>query len=345
MNGVIGMTGLLLDTDARPTSSGEYAEIVRSERRVAAGAHQRHPRLLQDRGGQARARDARLRPPRAMLDDVAATAGAARRTTRGSSSPAPSTPDVPVDAARRPGPPAPDPHQPRRQRASSSPTRARWSIRVTVERRADEPAVLRFAVRDTGIGIPRDKQRLLFQALHAGRRLDDAQVRRHRAGPGHLEAAGRTDGRRRSGVESEAGSGSHVLVHGAAAAMQPQRRARRPCRSRPICAELRVAGRRRQRHEPADPGRAAARRWGMPTPRRPSGAAALDALAQARGRRRPVPAGPARHADAGHGRRGAGRAIKADPRLPATRMVMLTSLGHAAGDARRCEANRASPAT
>ena len=46
-------------------------------------------------------------------------------------------------------------------------------------------------IRDTGIGIPAEKQRRDLRAVRAGRRLDDAQVRRDRPGPGHLRQAGR----------------------------------------------------------------------------------------------------------------------------------------------------------
>ena len=63
MNGVIGMTGLLLDTPLTPEQR-EYTEAVRRSGEALLAHHQRHPGLLEDRGGPARAGGDRLRPAR-----------------------------------------------------------------------------------------------------------------------------------------------------------------------------------------------------------------------------------------------------------------------------------------
>ena len=63
MNGVIGMTGLLLDTELSEEQR-RYRRDRAQQRRIAAGASQRHPGLLEDRGGQAGDGDAGVRSAR-----------------------------------------------------------------------------------------------------------------------------------------------------------------------------------------------------------------------------------------------------------------------------------------
>ena len=103
MNGVIGMTELLLDTRARPPSSASTCEMVKASARVAARRHQRHPRLLEDRGRQARPRADRRSTCARRLGDDAEDCWPCGRTRRGWSWPADVAADVPDGAGRRPG--------------------------------------------------------------------------------------------------------------------------------------------------------------------------------------------------------------------------------------------------
>ena len=155
---------------------------------------QRHPGLLEDRGGQARTGDAGLRPAR--------PAGRLRRHA----GPARPRQGARIHLRRRAGraglPPRATPaacarcSPTWRATPSSSPTKARSPCGRAWCRRPMSEAMIRFSVKDTGIGIPADKQETPVPEVHPGGRLDHAQVWRHRPGAGHLEAAGRDDGRR-----------------------------------------------------------------------------------------------------------------------------------------------------
>ena len=64
MNGIIGMTELALDTDAHRASSASTSTMVKSSADALLEHPQRHPRLLEDRDAQARARSDPVLDPR-----------------------------------------------------------------------------------------------------------------------------------------------------------------------------------------------------------------------------------------------------------------------------------------
>ena len=84
------------------------------------------------------------------------------------------------------------PAQQRRQ-VHRATARSPWTSSARAE---DGRDWIRFRVTDTGIGMTRGADGPPVPGLHPGRRLDHAQVRRHRPRPGHQPALLRDDGRR-----------------------------------------------------------------------------------------------------------------------------------------------------
>ena len=187
----------------------------------AARHPQRHPRFLEDRDAQARARGDSVLGPRSS-GRPAEAARAARRAERARA-------DLPRPArraergGRRSGAPAPGDRQPGRQRdqvhrARADPRAGRGRV---AGRRRDGAALFRQRQRHRH---PEGEAAGDLRAVPAGRRIDDAPVRRHGAGPGDLVDARGADGRTHLG-RKHAARRQHVPLHG------PARRVRRPARS------------------------------------------------------------------------------------------------------------------
>ena len=302
MNAVIGMTGLLLDTDLdRASSASSPRRSATSGEHLLAIIND----ILDFSKIEAGKLDLEQQPLRrcatcveSALDLVAAQAAAqgpraglpARRRT------------CPTVRRRRRHPAAPDPASTWSATRSSSPTPGEVRRRRRARERYDDARATalrsRFAVRDTGIGIPADRMDRLFEpfarstprppAVYGGTGLGLAISRRL------AELMGGRSGSRasRRGLGTftwslAAPSARRAATAGAAVA---PRELRGPSR----------ADRRRQRHQPPHPARRSCGSWGM-------GRASDDA--ERRSRRcgcRPTGAAVrrrrARHAHAGDGR-------------------------------------------
>jgi len=72
-------------------------------------------------------------------------------------------------------------------------------LRVALDSRTSNDVRLHFVVSDTGVGIPPEKQKLIFEAFSQADGSTGTQVRRHRAGFDYLLATRGADGLGRSG--------------------------------------------------------------------------------------------------------------------------------------------------
>ena len=149
-------------------------------RRVAARDHQRHPRLLPHRGGQARARDRGARPARGHRGRRRVPRSP--RPRQGPRAAVPGRGVGPAGRARRPRPPAAGPHQPGRQRGEVHRPRRGDGARAAgrgrphvAARRVPGPGHRGGYLPGGGLGH--------LRRLRPGRRVHHPQVRGHRPGP------------------------------------------------------------------------------------------------------------------------------------------------------------------
>jgi PAS domain S-box-containing protein len=325
MNGVIGMTGLLLDTELDAVQR-RYANTVRSSGESLMA-------LINDILDFSKIEAGKLDLEildfdlRAMLEDFAATMALRAQEQRLEFICA-AAPNIPDHLSGDPG----------RLRqvlvnlvsnAIKFTKKGEVAVRATLMSEPDGDVMLRFSVRDTGIGIPDGKQRLLFQKFTQV----DASTTRHFGGTGlglaiSKQLAGLMGGQ--IGVESEEGRGSEFWFTA---------RFGRPAeRERPVAPAASLRGTHVLVVDDSDTNRevlvAQLRAWGVWVEETPDGTAALGALYRANDAAAPFQAAILDMQMPGMDGVVLARAIKSDASLKDTHLVMMSSLGET-GDSQR----------
>ncbi len=326
MNGVIGMTGLLLETELTEEQR-RYADTVRSSAESLLG-------LINDLLDFSKIEAGKLDLEildfdlHDMLDDFGATL-AMRAHRKGLELVCSAEPDVPTLLRGDPG----------RLRqvltnladnAIKFTPRGEVTIRVSLESETEEAALLRFSVRDTGVGIPREKIGLLFEKFS---QVDTSTTRQY-GGTGLGLAISKQlvelmEGE--IGAESEKGCGSQFWFT-ARLGKQPETAYAKtdpPADLRGV--RVLVVDDNVTNRQILTTRLTA---WGMRPSETEDGPEALQTLHRALEEKDPFRVAMIDMQMPGMDGDALGRVIQANPRLAALQMVMMTSLG-VRGDARR----------
>ncbi len=327
MNGVIGMTGLLLDTELNEVQR-RYAETIRNSGESLLA-------LINDILDFSKIEAGKLEMEtldfdlRVLLDDFAAML-ALRAHDKGIEFICAAAPDVPSGLRGDPG----------RLRqvltnlagnAVKFTDRGENAVRASLDSETDADVVIRFSVKDTGIGIPAEKQEHLFQKFTQA----DASITRKYGGTGlglaiSKELVERMGGQ--IGVNSEEGRGSECWFTVRLGKQADREHSFDPPADIRGAYVLVVDDNATNRQVLSGQLQA----WGIRSEEAPDGPMALQAL------RRAVDAGdPFQMAIVDMQMPGMdgitlGRAIKGDKALRNTRLVLMTSLGRR-GDAKEME--------
>ena len=319
MNGVIGMTGLLLDTDLNEEQR-RYAELVRISGEALLD-------LINDILDFSKIEADKLVLEaldfdlETMLEDCAATL-ALRAHEKGLELLCAIEPSVPTLLRGDPG----------RLRqivtnlagnAVKFTEKGEVAIRVSVLDRDAGSALLRVAVRDTGIGIPADKIGLLFDKFSQA----DVSTTRRYGGTGLglaiskrlAELMGGT-----AGVSSEEGKGSEFWFEVRLATQTGEPHGVAAPRAELAGVRALVVD---DNATSRDILTARLTAWGLRTSEAPDGSEALQALHRAVEEGDPFRIAILDMQMPGMSGETVGRAIKADSQLSGTRLVMLSSLG------------------
>ncbi|MBM9537817.1 response regulator [Desulfobulbus alkaliphilus] len=332
MNGVIGMTGLLLDTGLTEEQR-RFAETIKSSGESLLG-------LLNDILDFSKIEAGKLDLEtldfdlQVLLDDFAATM-ALKAHDKGLELLCAADPDVPLLLSGDPG-------RLRQILANLTGNAVKFTpkgevtVRVSrvqeTEERINDSCLLRFSVRDTGIGIPADKIDILFGQFTQV----DASTTRQYGGTGlglaiSKQLAGLMGGE--VGVESVESQGSEFWFTARFGLQSEASREKIPLPAVLSGVRVLIIDDNATNREILLTRLSS---WGMRPEEAHDGPSGLEALYRALGEADPFRLAVVDMQMPGMDGEAVGRAVKADAKLADTRLVMLTSLGMR-GDARRLQ--------